>query len=177
MAMLFGDAVNFSNLNEQQVGRFIDHFMHPIGNIIRGYAKTNVVRNTWGDGIYLVFDHVREAGLCALEICEFTNRQVTNNEWKKHHLPDNLNVRIAVHAGPVFGCIDPITGTKNYTGTHVSRAARLEPKTPPGEVYASEAFAALCTQYPIDEFTCRYIKQLAWAKHYGTFPTFVIQRN
>ncbi|MDG2224109.1 MAG: TRAFs-binding domain-containing protein [Rubripirellula sp.] len=175
MAMLFGDAVNFSQLDEHQVSQFIEHFMHPIGNIIRGYGEANVVRNTWGDGIYLVFDHVREAGLCALEMCEFTRQQIAQNAWKKHRLPENLNVRVALHAGPVFGCVDPITGTKNYTGTHVSRAARLEPKTPPGEVYASEAFAALCSQYRVREFNCEYVKQLAWAKHYGSFPTFVIR--
>ncbi len=175
MAMLFGDAVNFSQLDEQQVGRFIEHFMHPIGNIIRSFGQANVVRNTWGDGIYLVFNHVREAGLCALDICEFTRQQIADNAWKKHRLPEKLNVRIALHAGPVFGCVDPITGIKNYTGTHVSRAARLEPKTPPGEVYASEAFAALCKQYRVEEFSCQYVKQLAWAKHYGSFPTFVVR--
>ncbi|MGB0597787.1 MAG: TRAFs-binding domain-containing protein [Rubripirellula sp.] len=175
MAMLFGDAVNFSKLDEHQVSQFIEHFMHPIGNIIRRYEETNVVRNTWGDGIYLVFDHVREAGLCALEICEFTREQIARNAWGKHRLPRNLNMRIALHAGPVFGCVDPITGIKNYTGTHVSRAARLEPKTPPGEVYASEAFAALCSQYRVREFKCEYVKQLSWAKHYGSFPTFVIR--
>ena len=177
MAMLFGDAVNFSQLDERQVIRFIEHFMHPIGSIIRNYAEANVVRNTWGDGIYLVFKHVREAGRCALDICDFAREQIERNAWKQHHLPEKLNVRIALHAGPVFGCVDPITGIKNYTGTHVSRAARLEPKTPPGEVYASEAFAALCTQYRIEEFTCDYVKQLAWAKHYGSFPTFVVRRS
>lgn len=177
MAMLFGDAVNFSSLDEQQVARFIQHFMSPIAEIVREYGEANVVSNTWGDGLYLVFDHVREAGKCALDICDFTNEQIERKAWQTYCLPPKLNVRIALHAGPVFGCIDPITGLKNYTGTHVSRAARLEPKTPPGEVYASEAFAALCAEYKIDEFNCEYVKQLAWAKHYGSFPTFVLRRG
>lgn len=176
MAMVFGDAVNFSKLDEDQVARFIQHFMGPIAEIVRSYGAANVVRNTWGDGLYLVFDHVRSAGLCALEVCAFVRSQIPDG-WRKHRLPDDLNVRIALHAGPVFSFQDPLTGQPNYTGTHVSRAARLEPKTPPGEVYASEAFAALCVEYGVTEFACEYVKQLAWAKHYGTFPTFVLRRT
>lgn len=175
MAMVFGDAVNFSKLDEEQVSRFIQHFMSPIAVIVNSYGAANVVRNTWGDGLYLVFDHVRSAGLCALEICAFVRSRIPDG-WRQHRLPDDLNVRLALHAGPVYSCKDPLTGQPNYTGTHVSRAARLEPKTPPGEVYASEAFAALCVEYGVTEFTCEYVKQLAWAKHYGTFPTFVLRR-
>jgi class 3 adenylate cyclase len=176
MAMLFGDAVNFSNLNEHQVSRFIQDFMGPIAKIVHSYGADNVVRNTWGDGLYLVFDNLSSAGLCALDVCDFVKSQIPDG-WRQSRLPDDLNVRIALHAGPVFACEDPITGQKNYTGTHVSRAARLEPKTPPGEVYASEAFAALCVDAKITDFTCEYVKQLAWAKHYGTFPTFVLKRR
>jgi len=176
MAMLFGDAVNFSKLNEDQVSQFIQHFMAPIAEIVRRYGEANVVKNTWGDGLYLVFNHVREAGLCALDICQFVRSQIDQKQWTQHQLPEDLNVRIALHAGPVFGCTDPITGQKNYTGTHVSRAARLEPKTPPGEVYASQAFAALCCEHEVTEFACEYVKQIEWAKQYGSFPTFVLRR-
>jgi hypothetical protein len=52
-------------------------------------------------------------------------------------------LRIALHAGPVYSCIDPVTGNPNYIGSQVSHAARIEPVTPPGQVYASQAFAAL----------------------------------
>ena len=176
MAMVFGDAVNFSKLNEDQVSRFVQDFMGPVGEIVRSYGTDNVVRNTWGDGLYLVFDNLRSAGLCALDVCDFVKSQIPDG-WKQNRLPEDLNVRIALHAGPVFACDDPVTGQKNYTGTHVSRAARLEPKTPPGEVYASEAFAALCVKEHITDFSCEYVKQLAWAKHYGTFPTFVLKRR
>ena len=59
----------------------------------------------------------------------------------------------------------------------MSRAAKLEPKTPPGEVYASQAFAVLCAEYMVTEFTCEYVKQLEWAKQYGTFPTFALRSH
>ena len=176
MAMLFGDAVNFSKLTEDQVPRFVQHFLSPISELLRkNYEHTNVVKNTWGDGLYLVFDSVADAGNCALDICRLVNSNVGEG-WKALGLPERLNIRIALHAGPVFGCTDPVTGQPNYTGTHVSRAARLEPKTPEGEVYASEAFAALCAEQRVTEFSCQYVEQLAWAKKYGSFPTYVVRR-
>jgi class 3 adenylate cyclase/tetratricopeptide (TPR) repeat protein len=176
MAMLFADAVNFGKLTEEQVPRFVDAFLGEIATIVRKYGESNVVRNTWGDGLYLVFKTVRDAGICALELREM----VQKTKWESKGLPETLALRVALHAGPVFGGIDPVTGNKNYTGTHVSRAARLEPKTPPGEVYASEAFAALVAVDKVDpktEFSCEYIKQLEWAKHYGTFPTYVLRKG
>jgi class 3 adenylate cyclase/tetratricopeptide (TPR) repeat protein len=178
MAMLFGDAVNFSKLTEDQVPRFVDHFLGQIATLLTGkYQRANVVRNTWGDGLYLVFDNVRDAGCAALDICEMVNRNVVAKEWLRLGLPEDLNVRLALHAGPLFRCQDPVIGQLNYTGTHVSRAARLEPKTPPGEVYASEAFAALAAVERVSDFKCEYVKQLQWAKHYGTFPTYVLRRG
>jgi len=61
-------------------------------------------------------------------------------------------------------------------GTHVSRDARLEPITLPGQVYASQAFAALATAQRIEGFTCDYIGQTPLAKKYGTFPTYHVRR-
>lgn len=83
----------------------------------------------------------------------------------------------ALHTGPVLECDDPITERFNCTGTHVSRAARLEPKTPPGQVYASQAFAAMCVEDEVTDFRCEYVEQLDWAKSYGSFPTFVLRRT
>ncbi len=176
MAMLFADAVNFAQLTEEEVPKFVSEFLGGIALIVREYKDRNVVRNTWGDGLYLVFKTVRDAGICALQLQEMA--QKTN--WEEKGLPKGLTLRIALHAGPVFGGPDPVTGNMNYTGTHVSRAARLEPKTPPGEVYASEAFAALAAVDKVDEtteFVCEYVKQLEWAKHYGTFPTYVLRKG
>jgi class 3 adenylate cyclase len=176
MAMLFADAVNFGKLTEEQVPKFVQEFLGSIATIVTKYGEANVVRNTWGDGLYLVFKTVRDAGICALELREM----VQETDWDDKGLPEALTLRIALHAGPVFGGIDPVTGNRNYTGTHVSRAARLEPKTPPGEVYASEGFAALVAVdkvNPKTEFACEYVKQLEWAKHYGTFPTYVVRKG
>ena len=92
-------------------------------------------------------------------------------------LPKDLNLRIALHAGPVYSCIDPVIGQPTFTGTHVSRAARMEPITPPGQVYASQPFAALAAAQFVAEFTCDYVGQTPLAKGYGTFPTYHVRRK
>ena len=172
MAMLFADAVNFSKLTEEQVPRFVQHFLGAIADLVDRSKNTSVVRNTWGDGLYFVFDQVRDAGLFALELCDLVN----NTRWAEKRLPAGLNLRIALHAGPVYRCEDPITKQVNYTGTHVSRAARIEPITPPGQVYASQAFAALASVERIEEFVCEYVKLTPFAKGYGTFPTYLLRK-
>jgi len=90
-------------------------------------------------------------------------------------LPKAINLRIALHAGPVYQCVDPVTEQPSYTGTHVSRAARIEPITPPGQVYASQAFAALAAAQGVKEFTCDYVGQTPLAKGYGTFATYHVR--
>jgi class 3 adenylate cyclase len=173
MAMLFADAVQYSQLTEEQVPRFVKHFLGAIADLARQSKNTPVVRNTWGDGLYFVFGTVREAGLFALDLCDLA----TQTKWGEKGLPSTLNLRIALHAGPVYRCEDPITKQLSYTGTHVSRAARIEPITPPGQVYASQAFAALAEVEQVRDFVCDYVKLAPLAKGYGTFPTYLVRRR
>jgi len=48
-------------------------------------------------------------------------------------MPADLNLRIALHAEPVYEFNDSVTGSRSYGGTHVSRAARIEPIIPPAK--------------------------------------------
>jgi class 3 adenylate cyclase len=171
MAMLFADAVNFSKLTEQQIPLFLNYFLGAIGKLISTSPHAPLIKNTWGDGLYFVFDDVKHGGLFALELCEL----MVQTDWAKTGLPKALNLRIALHAGPVYACVDPVTEQPSYTGTHVSRAARIEPITPPGQVYASQAFAALAAAQGVKEFTCDYVGQTPLAKGYGTFATYHVR--
>lgn len=173
MAMLFGDAVNFSKLSEEGVTLFVRNFFGRVKEVLDRYEGSNVVRNTWGDGLYLVFRSIRDAGLFALDVRDM----VVKTNWEEFGLPADFSFRIALHTGPVVQCFDPVTGRDKWTGRHVSRAARLEPKTPPGYVFASEAFAALAATENITDFNCEYVRQLEWDKRYGTFPTYLVRRD
>ena len=173
MALLFADVVGFSDMREREIPIFVREYLKRTAQLIEQYSAATPVRETWGDGLFLAFDEIREAGRFALDLVDL----VKNTPWRTLELETPMSIRVALHAGPVYHATDPITGLPKRAGTHVSHAARLEPKTPPDEVYASEAFAALVAVQGItDDFTCEYVKQLKWAKSHGTFPTYVVRR-
>ena len=173
VAILFADAVGFSKLTEAEVPRFLRDFLGAIAGLSAQFTSSIVAKNTWGDGIYFVFSEVNAAGNFALQLADLISR----TKWEDKGLRAGLNLRIALHAGPAYEFDDPITGNRSYSGTHVSRAARLEPITPPGQVYASEAFAALAAAQRSSDFTCDYVGQTPMAKGYGTLPAYHVRRR
>ena len=173
MAMLFADAAGFSKLTEEEVPRFVQHFLGAVGDMIAKTRRSIVAKNTWGDGLYLVFSKTEAAARFALDLCDM----VVQTKWADRELPADLALRIALHAGPVYVGIDPVTRTRTFFGTHVSRAARIEPITPSGQVYASESFAALAAAQDAKGFACDYAGQIPMSKGYGTFPTFSVRRS
>jgi class 3 adenylate cyclase len=78
-------------------------------------------------------------------------------------------MRIGAHYGPVFKGWDPVVAQPTYYGRALSRAARIEPITPPGAVYVTEAFAAILLLESRGEFTCTYVGEVTLAKGYGKF--------
>lgn len=173
MGLLFADVVNYSKLREEQIFPFMQYFLGAVADLVVSSGYEPVMKNTWGDALYFVFLDVEKAGKFALELCDL----VQGTDWSTKQLPQELNLRIALHAGPVYGHINPITGHTDYIGTHVSYTARIEPITPPGKVYASQAFAAIAASEGVSEFTCDYVGQTPWAKGYGTFPTYHVRRR
>ncbi|HEY7088712.1 MAG TPA: tetratricopeptide repeat-containing protein [Tepidisphaeraceae bacterium] len=169
--MLFADGVGFSRLTESQLPRFVEHFLGLVGRLLKEFPHQPLMRNTWGDGLFCVFGGVRETGLFALELAA----QISGGNWARFGLPAGLNCRMALHAGPAYSCIDPITGARNFIGSHVSQTARIEPITPPGQVYASQSFAALAAAEGVTEFTCEYVGKTPLAKGYGTIPIYHVR--
>jgi len=86
------------------------------------------------------------------------------------------NLRIALYAGPVFTRTDHVTGQSSATGLHAIRTVRIEPITPSGQVYASQAFAALAAA-GIGDFTCDYVGEIPLAKEPGTYPNYHVCRR
>jgi class 3 adenylate cyclase len=129
------------------------------------------VADTWGDGLYLVFRTVEDAGRFSLRLRD----RIHNVDWAATGLPKSLSLRIGLHAGPVYPGKDPITGELTFVGTNVTRAARLEPITPPGEVYTSADFAALASAENAKGFSCEHKGMIPAAKGFGDFPTYVLK--
>lgn len=172
-AMLFADVVGFTKLSEIQIPVFVQQFMGRVAALMTEMENPPVHRNTWGDAVTCVFDHVVDAGQFALGLRDL----VRSTDWPKYGLPAGLSIRIALHAGPVFPCFDPVLGKRTYNGSHVNRTARIEPIAEEGQIYASEAFAALAAADGVKEFTCDYVGTKQLAKKYGAIPVFLVRRT
>ena len=173
VALLFADVVHFSRLDEQQIPIFVDEFLQMTADLLDRGGFSTEKRNTWGDGLYVVFDHIRDAAQFALDLCD----GVKATDWAKKGLPATLGLRTALHAGPVYRCTDPVTRRPNCIGSHVSFTARLEPVTPPNEIYASQAFAALAVAEGLADFACRYVGHLHLPKNHGVYPIYHVTRS
>jgi class 3 adenylate cyclase len=169
-AMLFADAVGYSKLSEDQIPGYIAGFLGAVGELSRRTSHPFEHVETSGDGLYMVFRNATDAALFALELSAVTNA-FDRARWG---LPPSFNIRVALHCGPVHCATDPITGSPMYTGPHTSRAARIEPITPPGQVYASSAFAAVASATNA-RLNLSYVGRMPLAKGYGNLGLYHVR--
>jgi hypothetical protein len=172
-AMLFGDFSRFSELTDEQAVTFARLILGAVAEVLRGYEDYVRWRNTWGDGLTVMLSDVGSAAGCALALQD----AVAALDLHSHGLPTHLALRLGAHVGPVFPVYDPVLGVNAFTGTHVSRTARIEPVTPPGEVYVTEAFAAALVLAGSQQFACDYVGHMAAAKGYGRLRMYRLRRN
>lgn len=173
-AVLFADAVGFSRLSDGEMPLFVDCFQGRIAALVDRYGWQRVpVRETWGDGLFFQFPRLEDAALFALDMTEMVN----GTDWRALGFSERLRLRVALHFGPMYATVDRITGRPAVCGAHIAQAARLEPKTLPGQVYATEAFASRAALEGHPSFRCTFVRQLEFDKHYGTFPSFVVTRD
>ena len=150
--MLFADIVGYSKLTEHVIPEFVGTFLTRVSQLAADSRYAPLHINTWGDAIYAVFDFAQDAGSFALELTQMIKDG--ERDWlqkglyweeqtKDGPVKRPLSIRIALHTGPVFMHYNPVLRQLGFTGSHVSRAARIEPVTKAGEVFTSEEFAAL----------------------------------
>jgi class 3 adenylate cyclase/tetratricopeptide (TPR) repeat protein len=171
-AVLFADIKGYTKLPEEDIPAFVHHFLNRVCALMDSMLKPPIVRNTWGDALHCVFDHVADAGVFALALRDL----VRGTDWTAFNLPSDLNIRIALHAGPVYPCMDPVLKKLTFMGSHVNRTARIEPIAEEGQIYASQAFAALSETEGVKEYVCDYVGQKQLAKKYGSIPVFLVRR-
>jgi class 3 adenylate cyclase len=171
-SLLFADAVGYSRLTEDQIPRYVERFLGAVAELNRRTKHRFEHVETAGDGLYLVFRSAPDAARYALELNELASAR----DWAAVGLPAEFDLRIGLHAGPVFCGRDPVTGGPIFTGPHTSRAARIEPITPPGQVYASAAFAAVAAASGADDLNLRYVGRLPLAKGAGQLALYHVER-
>jgi class 3 adenylate cyclase len=172
---MFADLVGYSRLEENQVPFFMHEFLDAIAARLKSLPDQPLFVNTWGDAIFAVMRRAIPLARYALAL-----RDVVRDTTRELGFAD-MNVRIGLHTGPIFEATDALTGRTNFYGSHVTRAARLEPVTVPGHVYASEQFVGLLLSEQADaqcgphDILCEYVGALALAKQFGHLPVYHIR--
>lgn len=170
-AMLFGDVRGFSKLTEAELPRFVDLVLGGFARVADRLGARVLLRNTWGDGLFIVVEDASTAAALALEF----QAAMRGIDLAAAGLPDFLALRLGGHVGPVFRLTDPVLGRDNFFGVHVSRTARIEPVTPAGAVYVTEQFAADLAARGETRFQCDYVGLAPAAKGYGDMRFYALK--
>jgi class 3 adenylate cyclase/tetratricopeptide (TPR) repeat protein len=171
--MLFADVKGFSKLAEEHLRLFFFRFLDEVSKVLQASAVKPEFCNTWGDGLFVVFDRVVDGADFALRLLH----RVANMDWGDAQFAGALTLRVGLHAGPVYRHRDPVIGRLNYFGSHVNRAARIEPVTTPGCAFASEQFAAALAMEPDHDFVCEFVGVEDLAKGYDRCPLYRLERR
>ena len=172
-AILFTDFAGFSTLKETALPAFWDGVMRQVAEVLDRHEGEVVCRNSWGDALYAVTISASAAARIALELQD----ALATFDFATLGLDGTGGMRVGVHYGPAWRTIDHITGRTTFYGTEVSKAARIEPVTPPGAVFVTEPFAAILALESGSAFTCRYMGRIALAKKYGDYPMYRLTRR
>jgi hypothetical protein len=171
--MLFADFAGYSRLHDAYAPLFQSQFLAIGAAQIEASPAKPLEAKTWGDGLYLVFD----AEVAAAEFALGFLQRMLAVDWTAARLPPSSQIRIALHAGPVFRAFDSIMERESFFGANVTRAARIEPVTPPGMIYASEAFAAILAAEGPARHALEYVGRLPLAKGYGASRLYRLERR
>jgi uncharacterized protein YjiS (DUF1127 family) len=168
-AALFGDLPSFGRLDEAGLADFYRTAMAALGAAVD--RERPDYRNAWGDAVQCVFAHPNAAARCALGI----RAALTAENLAAMGLPGFLTPRLALDHGALLPVHDPVQRCAKYAGTVMTRAARIEPVTPPGRSYATEAFACEMALEPFPAVRCDYAGLTRTAKEYGTLPLYLVR--
>ena len=172
-AILFTDFKGFSTLKESALPAFWDGVMRAAAEVLDTHESEVECRNSWGDALYAVAKSAPAAAEIALQLQD----RLARFDYATLGLDGSGGMRIGAHYGPAYKTVDHITGRTTFYGTEVSKAARIEPVTPPGAVFVTEPFAAILALEASDRFHCRYVGRIALAKKYGDYPMYRLSRG
>lgn len=167
-AILFADFRGFSRLHDEDFPEFVAVALGALARALRSQGDGCLWSNTWGDAIQAVFRDVASAANAALAL----QAAVGDLDLGATGLPSELALRVGAHAGPVLRLPEPFTESDMYWGRELTRAARIEPTTPEGEVYVTDAFAALLALDPALMVRCEYVGRVTTAKDFETIPMY-----
>jgi hypothetical protein len=172
-SVLFGDFKGYSRLHDEHIPVFLETIMKPVAEVLDRYGAHVIVRNTWGDGLFLVLDDAVNGARCALDLQE----RLHAIDLVTVGLPADMGLRLGAHTAPLVPVYDPVLKLPMVMGRGLTRAARIEPRTPTGEVYVTSAYAALLRLEPGCGVTSEYVGHLTTAKNFETTPMHLLRRQ
>ena len=172
LSLLFLDVVGYSKLQQRGLEHYLDTFLPVLADRIEPFRARLVELNTWGDGIVIAARSAHTIAELAASVRDTFNTFL----WTDNGLP-TLRARIALHSGEVYFGHDPVRARDGITGTQVNLAARIEPVTHPGEVWATESFRRLLyTGEGGDHFVLDDLGERKLAKLYGSQHLYRLRR-
>lgn len=173
-SILFADYKGFSRLDERQLPIFASQVMGTIGDVLDRFGDAISFRNTWGDAIYVIISTPVIAARVAVELQQAL---AVPPAALRGDDDAEMGMRIGVHHGPIYRGQDRVLGQPLWFGTEVTRTARIEPVTPTGAVYCTEAFAAMLALEPDDSYACHYVGRVTLAKGYGQIGMYRLRQR
>jgi hypothetical protein len=171
-AMLFADVKGFSVLTDEELLVFAERVLGAFATVLQRHRQHVWHRRTWGDAVFLVLSDAPAAADCALDLQD----AMASIDLEAAGLPGHLALRLGAHLGPVARYHDPVVDGPDFTGSHVTRTARIEPVTPPGAVYVTEPFAAALVLGGRGDLTCDYVGHMPTDKNYGRLRMYRLRR-
>jgi len=137
-AIFFADMATYTSFRDDQVPALWD-FLAYVQQSVEARAKPPILINTWGDAVHAVAENAIDLASYATSLVE----AIASIDIAAFGLQRRPQFRVALHAGPVYVGLHPLTGRSMIYGHHVNRAARIETVAAKGELYASRPFVAL----------------------------------
>jgi class 3 adenylate cyclase len=177
-SILFGDIKGFSALPDAQLPMFVTQVLGCIADVIDDIkqgegADAVLMANTWGDGLFVVIRDTNVAAKCALAMQQVISAIGISDDG----FQSAIELRLGIHFGPIYEIQDPVTKRINYFGEHVNMAARIEPITPPSQVYVTESFAAQLTLSKGDSYKTEYVGIMPMAKDFGDLRMYLLRES
>ncbi|WP_050929566.1 tetratricopeptide repeat-containing protein [Aestuariivita boseongensis] len=159
VSILFADFVGFSALPEKDLPATMEATLRAVSGILARFQPHVLTQNTWGDACFVALSDPLAAARLAL----FLARRLADDS-PGTALPE---MRISLHHGIGMEMFDPVIARPNVFGQDISRAARIEPVTPPNCVYASQQFVAVAANIAAADLRFDYVGRIALPKDFG----------
>ncbi|MFC1791892.1 adenylate/guanylate cyclase domain-containing protein, partial [Gemmatimonadota bacterium] len=156
---------------DSEIPTYYERVLRKVGLLLRNSATQPLFHNTWGDGLFLVFEKALEGARFALRLRDV----ISSGGQQGHGLERMLGLRMGLHTGPVFEAVNPVTGKNEFVGTHVTTAARIEPVAVPGQVLASQETAAIIALERNSDVSCHYVGEVDLPKGFGAHKVFGLE--